>query len=97
MCACRPCESARPPLPNSAIHRAVDLGTIRIDQGARNLVIDQYQKVQRLDVYDLQGRAMISIGAPGRSTIDLAGLRTGVYLFQLHTERGPVVKRFLLE
>jgi len=80
-----------------SIEEVVDLGTIRIDQGARNLVIDQYQKVQRLDVYDLQGRAMIGIGAPGRSTIDLAELRTGVYLFQLHTERGPVVKRFLLE
>jgi len=32
-----------------------------------------------------------------RTTIDLAELRTGVVLFQLHTERGPVVKRFFLE
>ena len=79
------------------IHRVVDLGTIRIDQGARTLVIDRYQKVQSLDVFDFQGRAMKHVGALTRSTIDLAELRTGVYLFQLHTERGPVVKRFFLE
>jgi len=29
--------------------------------------------------------------------MDCAELRTGVYLFQLHTERGQVVKRFLAE
>jgi len=40
---------------------------------------------------------MIRAGALTRSTIDLAELRTGVYLFQLHTERGPVAKRFFLE
>ena|GEM_PF-2165867 len=39
----------------------------------------------------------ISTGVLTRSTIDLSELRTGVYLFQLHTERGPVAKRFLVE
>jgi len=79
------------------IHRAVDLGTIRIDQGARNLVIDQYQNVQRLDVFDLQGRAMIRVAALTRSTLDLAEVHTVVFLCQLHAERGVVVKRLFLE
>ena len=37
---------------------------------------------------------MIRAGALTRSMIDLADLRSGVYQFQLHTEHGPVVKRF---
>ena len=80
-----------------SIEEVVDLGNIRIDQGARTLVIGHYQKVQGVDVFDPQGRAMKHVGALTRSTIDLAELRSGVYLFQLHTERGPVVKRFFLE
>jgi hypothetical protein len=79
------------------IEEVLDLGTIRIDQAARTLVIDQYQHVERLDVYDLQGRTMLHTKALTRSTLDLAELRTGVYLFQFHTERGPVVKRLFLE
>jgi len=81
----------------------VDFGAIRIDQGARTLVIDPYQKIQRLDVYDLQGRAMIRIGVPDCRQAGSPDQRwtwpncTGVYLFQLHTELGPVVKRFFLE
>jgi len=80
-----------------SIEEVVDLGTISIDQGSRRLVIDQYRNVQRLDVYDLQGRAMKRIGGLTRSTIDLSELRSGVYLFQIQTERGPVVKRFFLD
>ncbi|MCB0770648.1 MAG: redoxin family protein [Flavobacteriales bacterium] len=81
----------------TSIEEAVELGTIRIDQAARTLVIDRYSKVQRVDVLDLQGRAMLRTGGLTRSTIDLAELRTGVYLFRIHTEHGPVVQRFLLE
>ena len=40
---------------------------------------------------------MLHVNALTRSTLDLAEMHTAVYLFQLHTERGPVVKRFLLE
>lgn len=80
-----------------SIEDEVDLGTIRIDQAARTLIIDQYQHVQRLDVFDLQGRVMLTVGALTRSAIGVEKLRSGIYLFQLHTERGPVVKRFWLE
>jgi hypothetical protein len=79
------------------IEEVLDLGTIRIDQAARTLVIDQYQHVERLDVYDLQGRTMLHTAALTSSTFGLAELQTGVYLFQLFTERGSVVKRFLVE
>ncbi len=72
------------------------MATIRIDQAARTLIIDQYQQVQRLDVFDLQGRMMLTAGALTRSTIGLAGLRSGIYIFQFHMERGPAVKRFYL-
>jgi cytochrome oxidase Cu insertion factor (SCO1/SenC/PrrC family) len=80
-----------------SIEDVVDLGTIRIDQAGRTLIIDRYQHVQRLDVFDLQGRVMLQAGGLSRSTIGLASLRSGVYLFQLHTDRGPVVKRLYLE
>jgi cytochrome oxidase Cu insertion factor (SCO1/SenC/PrrC family) len=80
-----------------SIEDVVDLGTIRIDQAARMLIIDHYQQVQRLDVFDLQGRMMLQTGALTRATIGFAGLRSGIYVFHFHTERGPVVKRFHLE
>jgi cytochrome oxidase Cu insertion factor (SCO1/SenC/PrrC family) len=80
-----------------SIGEVPDLGTIRIDQAARILIIDQYQQVQRLDVFDLQGRTMLTAGWLTQATISIADMRTGIYLFQFRTERGPVVKRFWLE
>ena len=81
----------------SAIPEVVDLGGIRIDQQARSLVIDGYQQVSGVEVFDLQGRAVQQHAALSRATLPLAALETGIYLFRIHTERGPVVKRFFLE
>lgn len=80
-----------------SIEETVDLGNIRIDQLSRSLVIDQFQKVTGLEVMDLQGRPVQRSGAATRSMIALGELRTGVYLFRIHTADGPMVKRLFLD
>ena len=82
---------------STGIEENVDLGSVRIDQLSRNLIIDQFQQVRSLDVVDLQGRSVLRVGALSRSAIGLGALRTGVYLFRLDTESGPVVKRLWVE
>ncbi len=74
-----------------------DVGNIRIDPVSRSLVIDRFEQVQRIDVLDLQGRVVQQVGAVTRSLIPLAELPTGIYLFRISTENGPVVRRFYLE
>lgn len=74
---------------------AADL--IRFDPQARRLIIDRYAEVQRLDVFDLQGRNVQRVDALNGSTVDLAALPTGIYLFRVLTDAGPAVQRFLVE
>lgn len=74
-----------------------DLGDIRFDPLSRSLLIERYAEVQGLEVYDMQGRVVQRMDAINASTVQVAELPTGVYLFRLLTERGPVVKRFLVE
>ncbi len=80
-----------------SIEEPQDLGSIWIHQGTRTLIIDRYQQVHRIDVFDLQGRTMLQVGPITGSAIDLARLRSGIYVFQFRTERGSVVKRLWVE
>lgn len=73
------------------------LGDIRFDPLSRSLLIEGYAEVQGLEVYDLQGRVVQRVDAINASTVQVAEVPTGVYLFRLLTEQGPVVKRFLVE
>lgn len=81
----------------TAIAEEPDLGAVWIDPLSRSLVIDRYQEVIGLEVMDLQGRTVLQRATLNSSTLPLAELRTGVYLFRIHTARGPVVQRFHLE
>ncbi len=80
-----------------SVNELADLGDIRFDPLTRSLIIDQYAQVQSLDVFDLHGRAVQRMAALTGSTVQVAELPTGVYLFRLRTEKGAVVKRFFLE
>jgi cytochrome oxidase Cu insertion factor (SCO1/SenC/PrrC family) len=80
-----------------SIEETIDLGDIRIDRLSRSLIVDRYQLVKGLDVLDLQGRSVMRVAALTGSTIALNKLGTGVYLFRIDTERGPVVKRLFVD
>lgn len=73
------------------------LGDIRFDPLSRSLLIERYAEVQGLEVFDMQGRTVQRVDALTSSTVQVAGLPTGVYLFRLRTEQGPVVRRFFVE
>lgn len=81
----------------TSIEDAPELGNIRFDPSTRSLIIDRYELVQGLEVLDLQGRTVQQVGGISRSVIPLLELPTGIYLFRITTENGPVVRRFFLE
>lgn len=74
-----------------------DLGDIRFDPLSRSLIIERHTAVQGLEVFDMQGRTVQRADALSGSTVQVAELPTGVYLFRLRTEQGPVVRRFFVE
>jgi cytochrome oxidase Cu insertion factor (SCO1/SenC/PrrC family) len=80
-----------------SVNELADLGDIRFDPLSRSLLIERYAEVQGLEVYDMQGRTVQRVDAMTSSTVQVASLPTGVYLFRLLTEQGPVVRRFLVE
>jgi hypothetical protein len=80
-----------------SIEETIDLGDIRIDRLSRSLIVDRFHLVKGVDILDLQGRSVLRVAALTGSTIALNELSTGVYLFRMDTERGPVVKRLFVE
>lgn len=80
-----------------SVNELPELGDIRFDPLSRSLLIERYAEVQGLEVYDMQGRAVQRVDAINASTVQVAELPTGVYLFRLRTEQGPVVRRFVVE
>lgn len=73
------------------------LGDIRFDPLSRSLLIEHYAGVQGLDICDMQGRVVQRVDAITASTVQVAVMPAGVYLFRLRSERGAVVRRFLVE
>ncbi len=80
-----------------SVDELADLGDIRYDPVSRSLLMERYSEVQGLEVYDIQGRAVQRLDAITGSTVPVAELPIGVYLFRFGTERGPVVRRFFVE
>ncbi len=71
-------------------------GRVYIDQLNKNLVIDQYEFVQSLDVFNLQGQKIFGLGSVTSGTISIDNLKTGIYLFQIRTDKGLTVKKLYL-
>lgn len=80
-----------------SVNELIDLGDIRFDPLTRSLLIEHFADVQGLEVYDTQGRVVQRVDAINASTVQVAEVPLGVYLFRLITDRGPVVKRFVVE
>ena len=80
-----------------SVNEVPALGDIRFDPLSRSLLIERYDEVQGLDICDMQGRAVQRVDAITSSTVQVAVMPAGVYLFRLRTVEGVVVKRFLVE
>ncbi|MEZ4756666.1 MAG: T9SS type A sorting domain-containing protein [Flavobacteriales bacterium] len=74
-----------------------ETGTIHFDPRIRSLYIEQHEQVQGLEIFDMQGRVVQRMDAITSSTVQVAEMPAGVYLFRLRTVEGVVVKRFLVE
>lgn len=73
-----------------------DFSSVYIDQLSKNLMIEQFQKVKSLRILNMQGQLIKTIGSVTSSTINLDELNTGIYLFEIQSENGPVVKKLHL-
>lgn len=79
-----------------SIAEQLDLGKIWIDQLTKTLRIDHYEKVKTIKVVNLQGQAVKKINSVTSPTISINDLNTGIYLFEIQTENGPIVKKLYL-
>jgi hypothetical protein len=70
--------------------------TFYINQQSKELVNNQPQKVKHLVVTNIQGQVVKTIDATNESKMSLEHLKTGVYLFEIHTTNGVVFKKFHL-
>jgi hypothetical protein len=81
---------------NLSVEEEEQIGNVYIDQIQKNLVIDQYEKVNSIRIVNLQGQTIQEINSVTSGTISVNTLNTGIYLFQLKTNNGPVIKKLYL-
>lgn len=73
-----------------------DLGDIFFNPVSRNLNIELYQKVKAVRVMSVTGRVVQIIQPVGSSSIPIDQMSAGIYLFEIQTGNGPIMKRFYL-
>lgn len=74
-----------------------DIGEIYFNPLRRNLTIDQYRKVTAVRITSVTGRVVQTINTIGSAAIPIDRFRSGVYIFEIQSEHGRVVKRFYLD
>ncbi|MCB0478974.1 MAG: T9SS type A sorting domain-containing protein, partial [Crocinitomicaceae bacterium] len=79
-----------------SIEEEILAGKIYIDQLNKNLIIENYDQVQSIEIINLQGQKINSIQSVTSGTIDIHTLETGIYIFQMNTEQGPVVRKLFM-
>ncbi|HKK39193.1 MAG TPA: redoxin domain-containing protein [Cryomorphaceae bacterium] len=71
-----------------------DIGSITFDSHSRNLNIDRYQKVNTVRIMSITGQIVQTINAIDSPAFSINPLAKGIYLFEIQTDYGRVVKRF---
>jgi hypothetical protein len=79
------------------IEDGIDLGNVSFNSQSNILTISKYEEVQRVSVFAITGQVLQSITAFGSNSIQIENLTTGIYLFEIRTERGSVTKRFYVK
>jgi len=72
------------------------VGNVHIDQQSKSLIINQHQNVKSIKVMDLRGQLVKAISSVNHPSISINDLKTGIYLFEMQTESGPVIKKLYL-
>lgn len=80
----------------ASLDKIEDFSNVYIDQISKNLMIDQFQKVKSVRVLNMQGQLIKTISSVPSSAISLSELNTGIYLFEIQSENGPIVKKLFL-
>lgn len=79
-----------------AIGEAYHSGKVYIDQLHKNLILEDYASVNSIHIINLQGQKIKTIESVTSGTISVDNIETGIYLFQLNTDKGPVTKKLFL-
>ncbi len=59
------------------------------------MTIDNGEKVEKLEIYDVHGRLLQSLSGKGFQKIDISGLVEGLYLMVFHSKEGLVVRKIV--
>jgi hypothetical protein len=79
-----------------SIGQQQDQEILNIYLQGKSLVIDQYQKVRRVEILNFQGQVVKTILELSGSSMNISELNTGLYLFKIETESGAVFKKMYL-
>lgn len=80
-----------------SINENLDLGNIYFDSASRNLNIEGYEKISAVRIINITGQVVQTIDATGSPSIQIDPMNSGIYLFEIQTENGSVVRRFYLD
>lgn len=70
-------------------------GKIYID-GSQNLVIENYQEITSIQISNMQGQIVQTLGTLDDQSTSLEDFKSGVYLFTFSTNKGTVFERLIL-
>jgi len=80
-----------------SVNEASDLGTINFDPLSSTLKIDKFQDVLSVRVLSLTGQVVQNIPSIGSPAITIDRMPPGIYIFEIRTEYGSVVRKFYLD
>lgn len=79
-----------------SITETSEIGDIYYNPVSQQLTIEKYQDVKQLKLVDMSGRVLQTINQLAASTIPLSGLPAGMYLVDMRSDNGRVVRRLFL-
>lgn len=79
-----------PPL---GVSERIDIGKVHLDALSNQLVIEKFEDVSTIRVFNVQGQAVQTIDNVNSSRITLQKLPQGIYLFEIQAREGVVVKK----
>jgi len=74
-----------------------DLGEIYFNPLTKNLNIEKFQEVKAIRILSVIGQVVLTISSVNSSAIAIEPMNAGIYLFEIQTEKGSVVRRYYLD
>lgn len=71
-----------------SVDEKADVSSFYIDPATRSLMLENHEAIESLRIIDLQGRVISTYNSVSTNRISLEEVLTGVYLFQIESDKG---------